>query len=106
VTGPAHQAPGIVARWAGRRRTAVCGECGEPAAVAGTSCALCGQLPGEPVGMLATVIDTPAGPRLVIATRIGGGWVPVRAVEATSEALRMVRRQHDTGRATAAGGLW
>jgi hypothetical protein len=106
VTGPHHHTRGVVARWTGRRRTAVCGECGEPAEVAGTSCAGCGQLPGEPVGMLATVIDTPAGPRLVIAARAGNGWVPIRAVEATSEALRMVRRQHDTGRAAAAGGLW
>jgi hypothetical protein len=74
---------GVVARWAGGRRD-------------------------EPVGMLAVVVDTPAGARLVIAECIpGGGWAPSRVVEATAEAVRMVGRQ-DTPITGDGGGdrLW
>jgi hypothetical protein len=74
---------GVVARWAGGRRD-------------------------EPVGMLAVVVDSPAGARLVIAERApGGGWAPARAVDATGEAVRMVGRQ-DTPTCGEGGGdrLW
>jgi hypothetical protein len=74
---------GVVARWAGGRRD-------------------------EPVGMLAVVVDTPAGPRLVIAERTpGGGWAPARVVEATGEAVRMVHRQDAPTTGDGGGGrLW
>lgn len=88
--------PGVLARWAGAARTdqpVICGECGE-AAPAGSPCPGCHQLAAERVGMLATLVDTPAGARLVVAERDPhGGWVPIRAVPATGEAVRMIRRQ-------------
>lgn len=87
---------GVVARWAGTPRTGravICGECGE-AVTSGEHCGGCGQLAAEPVGMLATVLDTPSGPLLVIAERDPAAtrWVPTRTVAATSEAVRMVAR--------------
>jgi len=86
----------VVARWAGSPRAGeavICDECGEAVATGGR-CPGCYQLAPEPVGMLATVVDTPAGPRLVITERdpSAARWVPTRVVPATGEAVRMVRR--------------
>jgi hypothetical protein len=103
--------PGVVARWTTRRRPvvgAVCEECAT--ALVDIACEGCGQLAGRPVGMLASVIDTPAGPQLVIAERTAAGdWTPVRRGPATSEAVRVLARPGATGpqaRNQAAGGLW
>jgi hypothetical protein len=73
---------GVVARWAARR--------------------------DDPVGMLAVVVDTPAGARLVIAERApAGGWAPARVVEATGDAVRMVGRQDHTSAGEGGGDrLW
>ena len=61
--------------------------------------------------MLATVVDTPGGARLVIAQRTGNGdWTPVQTVPATAEAVRAVGRPGATGPArrltSTVGGLW
>ena len=103
--------PGVVARWTTRRRPRAgdrCDECGTP--VTDIACVGCGQLAGQAVGMLATVVATPTGRQLVIAQRTGSGdWTPVRAVPATAEAVRAVARPGATGPQAdhiAAGGLW
>jgi hypothetical protein len=104
--------PGVVARWTARRRPspgAVCDECGT--VLDALVCGGCGQLAGGPVGMLATVVDTPAGPQLVVAERAGagGGWIPVRRLPATSDAVRALARPGATGprpAPSALGGLW
>ena len=100
---------GVVARWAGTThagRAVICGECGEPVP-AGTACPGCYQLAAGRVGMLAALVDTAAGARLVVAERDPqGGWVPIRAVAATGEAVRMIRRQALAPAAGAGGGLW
>jgi hypothetical protein len=103
-------APGAVARWTTRRRTAPgerCKECGE--VLVEVACDGCGQLAGEPVGMLATVVDTPAGARLVIAEHTPEGWTPVRSVPATRANVAALSRPGATGPVPAAstrGGLW
>jgi hypothetical protein len=100
--------PGVVARWATRTRPAAgatCDECAE--LLDGARCPGCGQLAGTQVGMLATLIDTPAGPQLVIAQRTAGGWAPIRTAAATPDNVRAMARPHVTGPVTAAvGGLW
>jgi hypothetical protein len=100
--------PGVVARWTTRRHPApgaVCDECGT--ALHEIRCDGCGQLAGAPVGMLATVVDTPTGARIVIAQRTAGGWVPVRSLPATPENVRALARPGATGPALiAVGGLW
>jgi hypothetical protein len=102
--------PGVVARWTTRSRPARrerCDECGE--VLRDVACGRCGQLAGEPVGMLATVVDTPAGARLVIAEHTPEGWTPVRSVPATQANIAALSRPGATGPAPAAsthGGLW
>jgi hypothetical protein len=49
------------------------------------------------VGMLATVVDSPAGARLVIAERTPDGWVPVRTVPATAANVAALSRPGATG---------
>jgi hypothetical protein len=101
--------PGVVARWTARRRPGRderCEECG--AILKCVTCDGCGQLAGELVGMLATVVDSPAGARLVIAERTPEGWAPVRAVPATQANVTALSRQGATGPApvtSASGGL-
>ena len=72
--------PGVVARWTARRPPRPgdhCDECGTP--VADVACPNCGQLGGQAVGMLATVIEAAGELRLVIAQRTGkGDWTPSR----------------------------
>jgi hypothetical protein len=100
--------PGIVARWTTHTRPAagvVCDECAT--VLDDVACGTCGQLAGTPVGMLATLIDTPAGRQLVIARRTAGGWASVRTAAATPENLRALARPDATGPVPAAiGGLW
>jgi hypothetical protein len=111
MTTPA-PTPGVIARWTTRRppRTGDrCDECGTP--VTNTACAECGQLAGRAVGMLATVVETPAGRQLVIAQRTGhGDWTPVQTMPATIEAVRAVGRPGATGPFTSqlrsGGRLW
>ena len=102
---------GVVARWTARRRPAgpsVCGEC--TSVFADAACWQCGQLAGDLVAMLAAVVDGPAGVRLVIAERTSEGWVPVRAVPATSANVAALARPGATGPAPDAteliAGLW
>jgi hypothetical protein len=103
--------PGVVARWTTRRRPgagAVCEECST--VLTDLECDECGQLAGPLVGMLATVVHTTAGARLVIAERTDNGWAPVRTLPATSDAVRALARPGATGpdldRIPGAGGLW
>jgi hypothetical protein len=103
--------PGVVARWTSRRRPAtgaVCDECRE--VLVDVRCGCCGQLAGETVGMLATVIYTPAGVRLVIAEHGPGGWAPIQAVPATRANVAALSCPGATGPAPATGaipgGLW
>jgi hypothetical protein len=102
---------GLVARWTARRQPDLgtrCDECG--AVLAGTCCDGCGQLAGGLVAMLATVIDTPAGARLVIAEHGPEGWTPLRTVAATRANVAALGRPGATGPAVAVGkttgGLW
>jgi hypothetical protein len=104
--------PGVVARWTSRHRPpagSACDECGTT--LTDTTCNRCGQLAGRLVGMLATVVDTPAGPQLVIAERtVRGDWTPIRTFAATREAVRAISRPGATGPSQPAtpaiGGLW
>jgi hypothetical protein len=102
--------PGVVARWTTRRRPAAgqrCDECGH--LLDAIACDGCGQLAGDPVGMLATVVDIPAGACLVIAEHTSEGWTPVRSVPATRANVAALARPGATGAASAAathGGLW
>jgi hypothetical protein len=97
--------PHVVARWATRQRPApgaICDECA--AALHGDRCDGCGQLAGQLIGMLATLVDTPAGARIVVARRTAGGWAPVNTFPATPENLRALARPEATGPAPAAAG--
>jgi hypothetical protein len=102
--------PGIVARWTTRRQQAgaPCSECGT--VVEDVTCPGCGQLAGDLVAMLATVVDTAAGARLVIAEHSAAGWVPVRTVPATAANVAAVSRPGATGPSPQASapvaGLW
>lgn len=64
----------------------------------------------DATGFLAVVVVTAAGDcLLVVAQRCeaAGAWVPIRVVEATAAAVRMVRRQNGHGTTTTTtGGLW
>jgi hypothetical protein len=100
----------VIARWTGVPtvdRPVICDQCGEATAT-GAACPGCYQVAGGPVGMLAAIVNTPTGARLVIAERApAGGWVPVRATAATGEAVRMVRRRTTAEPVAARGGtLW
>jgi hypothetical protein len=74
------------------------------------ACRACGQLGGDAVGMLATVVDAGGELRIVIAQRTGtGDWTPIRIIPATAEALRTLARPGATGptpRITSSRGLW
>jgi hypothetical protein len=102
--------PGVVARWTTRRRPGPgqrCDECGE--SLADLACGRCGQLASELVGMLATVVDAPAGARLVIAEHTPQGWTPVQSIPATRANVAALSRPGATGPAPVAatrGGLW
>jgi hypothetical protein len=87
--------PGVVARWTSPQDI-TCDECAMAVAVA---CAECGQrFADRPVGMLASVVDTPAGPQLVIARRDeSGNWTPIRRVPATTSNVRALARPGATG---------
>jgi hypothetical protein len=102
---------GVVARWTARRHPAagsLCGECGE--VLVDMQCECCGQLAGEIVAMLATVVDTPAGARIVIAEHDVDGWTPIRSVPATRANVAALSRPGATGPALVGaskiGGLW
>jgi hypothetical protein len=73
-------------------------------------CWNCGQLAGGLVAMLAVVVDSRAGARLVIAERTSDGWVPVRTVPATSANVTALARPGATGPTPDAteliAGLW
>jgi hypothetical protein len=103
-------APGAVARWTTRRHPAagsLCDECRE--VLVDMQCECCGQLAGEIVAMLATVIDTPAGARIVIAEHTPEGWTPIRSVPATPANIATLSRPGATGAFPAASthaGLW
>lgn len=103
-------APGVVARWTTRRHPApgtICDECRE--LLVDMECDCCGQLAGAIVAMLATVVDTAAGARLVIAEHTPNGWAPVQALPATRDNIAALRRPGATGPAPAAsriGGMW
>jgi hypothetical protein len=102
-----HATPGIVARWT-VPQTITCDECATASHVA---CKECGQrFAGRPVGMLASVVDTPAGPQLVVSMRDEtGNWTPVRRAPATAGNVRTVARPGATGpqrRLDESGGLW
>jgi hypothetical protein len=103
--------PGLVARWTARRPPAAgspCDECGT--VLVDAACHGCGQLAGDAVGMLATVVDSGGELRIVIAQRTGrGDWTPIRTMSATAEAVRSLARPGATGpapRAASSGGLW
>ena len=99
----------VLARWTARPRPEAGSVCDECATVLDDiQCGTCGQLAGRPVGMLATVVDTPAGTRLVIAQRTEDGWTPVRTVPATEDNVRALARPGATGPSPVAssGGLW
>jgi hypothetical protein len=56
---------------------------------------------------MATVVEDGAGRRvIVVAQRRHGRWEPTRTLDATPDALRALRRQHDTAGTPSDGGLW
>jgi hypothetical protein len=92
----------VVARWAARRPTTApvgCDECGEALEPGTTQCPQCRQAaPVTATGMLAVLVSTADGERLVIAERTpSGGWAATRSVPATPAAVGAVAR-HDTAR--------
>ena len=102
---------GLVARWTSRRHPAggsICDECRE--LLVDMECRGCGQLAGELVGMLAVVVDTVAGVRLVIAEHTADGWAPIQSVSATRANVAALSRPGATGPAVAGvstvGALW
>ena len=101
-------APAVVARWTTRPRPAPNATCDECAATLHEPrCTNCGQLGGRLVGMIATLVDTPAGSCIVVAQRVAGGWAPVNTIPATEDSLRALARPGATGPAPAAvRGLW
>jgi hypothetical protein len=98
---------GLVARWVGGRPgTGLCPACGED--LDGNQCPSCGHVvTAQRRAQIATVVDTPAGRRLVVAERTrGGGWVPTRVVrDGVDEAAGMVRRQNGRNLLTGGGLL-
>jgi hypothetical protein len=103
--------PGVIARWTTRRAPSPgqrCAECGTRLDV--VACRGCGQLAGETVAMLATVVECPAGVRLVVAEHTPEGWTPVRSLPATQANVTALSRPGATGPAPAVastpGGLW
>jgi RNA polymerase subunit RPABC4/transcription elongation factor Spt4 len=114
--------PLVVARWATHRthshsiRCSGCGWILEPGTL---QCPQCREAASpEPTGMLAVVVVTGVGRRIVVAERTpSGGWAPTRSVPATGETVRVLRRQDCTdgnrpggasqGRVVMSGGeLW
>jgi hypothetical protein len=102
---------GVVARWTTRRHPAagsLCDECRE--VLVDMQCECCGQFAGEIVAMLATVVDTPAGARIVIAEHDVDGWTPIRSVPATRANVAALSWPGATGPAIVGasmiGGLW
>jgi hypothetical protein len=96
---------GVVARWTTRPRPAPgasCEECG--VALDAARCSGCGQLAGRPVGMLATLVDSPAGARIIVAQRVAGGWAPISTVPATEDNVRALSRPTATGPAPSSVG--
>jgi hypothetical protein len=94
----------VVARWAARRPTTApggCEECGETLEPGTTQCPQCRQAAPVPAtGMLAVLVSTADGERLVIAERTPtGGWAATRSVPATPAAVVAVAR-HDLARGT------
>jgi hypothetical protein len=102
---------GVVARWTARRHPAagsLCDECRE--VLVDMQCGCCGQLAGEIVAMLAKVVDTPAGARIVVAEHDVEGWTPIRSVPATRANVAALSRPGATGPAPMGaptfGALW
>ena len=96
TTEPTPLACGMVAHWAEQRGSAQrsrCAGCGEHLDAYTVECPQCAQPAGHSTAMLAQVIETSGGDRqLVVSARTpGGGWEPVRVVEATADAVRMIR---------------
>jgi hypothetical protein len=86
---------GVIARWAEQLTVTRCGECDEHLPADLTHCPRCGQKAvGDPVGMLATVIETIGGRRRLVVSRRepAGAWTPCRVLVASEEAVRMLRR--------------
>jgi hypothetical protein len=95
--------PRVLARWATRQRPASGAICDECAAVLyGDRCDCCGQLAGQLIGMLATLVDTPAGACIVVARRTAGGWAPINTFPPTPENLRALARPEAVGPARVA----
>ena len=95
TTTSSEVACGVVARWAEQFTVTRCGECDEHLAASLTHCPCCGQKAvGDPVGMLATVIETIGGRRRLVVSRRdpAGAWTPCRVLVASEEAVRMLRR--------------
>jgi predicted amidophosphoribosyltransferase len=98
----------VIARWSTPlppRRPVACTSCGEAHKEA--FCPQCASPAGSAVGHMATLVEDGAG-RLVIvvAQRRHGSWEPTRTLDATTDAVRALRRQHDTAAAPSDGGLW
>jgi hypothetical protein len=89
----------VVARWSVRRRRArvqACLDCGQ--VFDGVACPVCGLLCElVPVSLMALVVELAGGAcRLVVAERgEGGRWFAARVMTASSEAIRVLRRQHE-----------
>lgn len=111
---PAHNGVGgrrageVIARWSTPitpRRPLACSSCGERHQDA--ACPQCASPAGSTVGHMATLIEDGTGrPVIVVAQRRHGRWEPTRTLDATTDAIRALRRQHNTGGATSDGGLW
>ena len=56
---------------------------------------------------MATLVEDGTGRRvIVVAQRRHGRWEPTRTLDATPDAIRALRRQHNPAGTTSDGGLW
>ena len=111
---PAPNGPGtgrageVIARWSTPitpRRPITCTSCGE--AHKDQACPQCASPAGDTVGHMATLVEDGTGRRvIVVAQRRHGRWEPTRTLDATPDAIRALRRQHNPAGTTSDGGLW
>ena len=98
----------VIARWStplAPRRPVVCTSCDE--AHKDAFCPQCASPAGGAVGHMATLVEDGAGRHvIVVAQRRAGRWEATRTLDATTDAIRALRRQHDPAGEPSDGGLW
>jgi predicted amidophosphoribosyltransferase len=97
----------VLARWSTPlppRRPVTCTSCGETHKEA--FCPQCASPAGSTVGHIATLVEAAGRLVIVVAQRRHGSWEATRTLDATTDAIRALRRQHDAAGSPSEGGLW